>query len=74
MVSLLPIITANGGSMKGQHPVTATRPPSTALAISFVLICLSPLDHWTVLETIACTNPEEAHDRHIVRAMRPTAT
>ena len=36
-VCVPPIKSAHGGSMKGQHPVTATRHANTPLAISFVL-------------------------------------
>lgn len=41
--SLPPISSENGGWMKGQHPVTATKAPSTTLAISLELKVVSLL-------------------------------
>ena len=70
---LRPIRIDQEGSMKGQHPVTATRFASTALAISLVLKCSCRLYIWTSADTIVCVIPPDAAARHMVRAILPTA-
>ena len=71
LIYLPPITRAFWGSMNEQHPVTATRAPSTTLAISLVLKLLSPLYIWTRPETTVWTVPALAQAKDITNAIRP---